>query len=96
MSLSAEKEARIEAMGGRVTTVEEWLDLTPEEVAIIDMKIRLGEELKAQRKVFRLTPSSILKEPDRPTMVRAFTAWTGTTGSLPWPPPGPPDLRTDS
>ena len=49
MTLSAKKRARIEAMGGRVTTVEEWLDLTPEEVAIIDMKIRLGERFKAQR-----------------------------------------------
>ena len=37
-------------MGGRVTTVEEWLDLSPEEVAVIDMKIRLGEELKARRR----------------------------------------------
>ncbi len=55
MSLSAEKKARIEAMGGRVTTVEEWLDLTPEEVAIIDMKIGLGEELKAQRKAKRFS-----------------------------------------
>ncbi len=49
MPLSAKKKARIKAMGGRVTTVEEWLDLTPEEIAVIDMKIRLGEELKAHR-----------------------------------------------
>ncbi len=55
MPLSAEKEARIKAIGGRVTTAEEWLDLTPEEVVVIDMKIRLGEELKAQRKKRRLS-----------------------------------------
>jgi DNA-binding transcriptional regulator YiaG len=49
MILSAKKKARIEAMGGRVTTAEDWLDLTAEEVALLDMKIRLGELLKAQR-----------------------------------------------
>ena len=50
MRLSAEKKVRIKAMGGTVTTVEEWLDFSPEEVAVIDMKIRLGEELKARRR----------------------------------------------
>ncbi len=43
--LSPEKKARIKAMGGRLTTAEEWLDLTAEEVAVIDMKIRRDEEL---------------------------------------------------
>ena len=61
MSLSAEKAARIKAMGARVTTVEEWLDLSAEEVAIIDMKIRLGEELKAQRKTKRLSQEKVAK-----------------------------------
>ena len=46
MPLSAKKKARITAMGGRVTTVEEWLDLTPEEVAVIDMKIRLEKSAR--------------------------------------------------
>ena len=49
MSISAQKKARIRAMGGRVTTAEEWLDLTPEEIAVIDMKIRLGEEFRSHR-----------------------------------------------
>ncbi len=61
MPLSIKKAARIEAMGGRVTTVEEWLDLTPQEVAIIDMKIRLGEELKAQRQSKRLSQEKAAK-----------------------------------
>ena len=61
MLLSAKKKARIEAMGGRVTTVEEWLDLTPEEVAVIDMKIRLGEELKARRRKKRLSQERVAK-----------------------------------
>lgn len=61
MPSSAKKKARIKAMGGRVTTVEEWLDLTPEEVAIIDMKIRLGKELKTQRKKKRLSQEETAK-----------------------------------
>ena len=49
MSLSPKRKARIAAMGGRVTTVEEWLDLSAEEVAVIDMKIQLGQELRDLR-----------------------------------------------
>ncbi len=59
MALNAKKKARIEAMGGKVTTVEEWLDLTPEEVAVIDMKIRLGEELKACRRKKKLSQERV-------------------------------------
>jgi predicted XRE-type DNA-binding protein len=61
MTLSARKKARIEAMGGRVTTVEDWLDLTPEEVAVLDMKIRLGEQLKAQRRRRKLSQERAAK-----------------------------------
>ena len=55
MRLDAKKRERIEEMGGRVTTVEEWLELSPEEVAILDMKIQLGEELKALRRSKKLS-----------------------------------------
>ncbi len=61
MPLSAKKTARIDAMGGRVATVEEWLDLTPEEVAVIDMKIRLGEEFKARRRKRKLSQERVAK-----------------------------------
>jgi predicted XRE-type DNA-binding protein len=61
MPLDSKKKARIKAMGGRVTTVEEWLDLSPEEVAIIDMKIRLGEELKALRRKKRISQEKAAK-----------------------------------
>lgn len=50
MSISKEKRARIKAMGGEVTAVGEWLDLPAEDVAIIDLKIQLGEELRSLRK----------------------------------------------
>ncbi len=59
MPLSDEKKARIKAIGGRVATVEEWLDLRPEEVAVIDMKIRLGQELKTRRRKKRLSQERV-------------------------------------
>ena len=59
MPLDPKKRARIEAMGGRVTTVEEWLDITPEDVAVIDMKIRLGEELRARRRKKKLSQERV-------------------------------------
>jgi predicted XRE-type DNA-binding protein len=61
MSLSPKKSARIKALGGRVTTVEEWLGLSSEEVAIIDMKIQLGEELRALRKKKRISQQQAAK-----------------------------------
>lgn len=53
--------ARIAAMGGRVTTVEEWLGLTPDEVAVIDMKIRLGQEFRDRRVRSGLSQESVAR-----------------------------------
>jgi len=50
MSVSEKKRARIKEIGGEVTMVGEWLDLSEEDVAIIDMKIQLGEELRILRR----------------------------------------------
>ncbi len=61
MPLSKQKKARIRAMGGRITSVEEWLHLTPEEVAVLDMKIRLGGEIKARRRRQRLSQQRAAK-----------------------------------
>ena len=55
MALNAKKKARIRELGGRITTVEEWLDLSAEEVAFLDMKIRLAEALKVRRRERRLS-----------------------------------------
>ena len=55
MRLDAKKRERIKKMGGRVTTVEEWLELSSEEVAILDMKIQLGEEFRALRRSKKLS-----------------------------------------
>ena len=55
MGLDSKKKARVREMGGRITTVEEWLDLSAEEVVFLDMKIRLAEALKARRRAQRLS-----------------------------------------
>ena len=61
MSVSRKKKAKVEAMGGQVTSVEEWLELTPEDVAVIDMKIRLGESLRDRRRRKRLSQEGVAK-----------------------------------
>ncbi len=59
MPIDEKKKVRIAALGGRLTTVEEWLGLAPEEVAVIDMKIRLGEELRSRRRRSGLSQESV-------------------------------------
>lgn len=43
------KKERLEAKGWKVSNVEEFLDLTPEENALIDIKLALSRNLKERR-----------------------------------------------
>ena len=47
--MDAAKRARLEAHGWKVGTAAEFLDLTPEETALIEMKLALGDALRARR-----------------------------------------------
>jgi DNA-binding XRE family transcriptional regulator len=47
--MDAAKRARLEAHGWKVGTAAEFLDLTPEETALIDMKLALSDSLRARR-----------------------------------------------
>jgi len=49
------KRKRLEKAGWKVGTVEELLELTPEEVAYIELKIRLGDAVKRLRQEKELT-----------------------------------------
>lgn len=49
------KKKRLEAKGWRVGTVQEFLSLSPEEVAYIELKLELADRLREQRKKRRLT-----------------------------------------
>lgn len=61
MALSKAKKDKIREMGGHITTVREWLDLTPAEVHLIDMKIQLGELLREKREDRGITQSVAAK-----------------------------------
>lgn len=50
-----EEEGSDPRYGRPITTVEEWLDLTPEEVAVLDIRIRLAEALKARLEARKLS-----------------------------------------
>ena len=49
------KRQRLEKKGWKVGTAEKFLELSPEESAYIDLKLRFGHILKQQRKEHHLT-----------------------------------------
>ena len=49
MTMRKEKIDRLKKKGWRVGSVAEFLDLTPEESIYIELKIRLGENLRKRR-----------------------------------------------
>ena len=55
------KRERLKKKGWKVGTVEEFLDLSPEESAYIEMKLRLSESLRQRRKRRRLSQVELAK-----------------------------------
>jgi ribosome-binding protein aMBF1 (putative translation factor) len=53
------KRKKLEAAGFRVGSVEEFLDLTPEEAALIDLKLSLGTLVRAVRKRAKLSQHAL-------------------------------------
>ena len=47
--MNQEKQERLEAQGWKVGTVSEFLELTPEEAALIEIKLALSRGLREQR-----------------------------------------------
>ena len=47
--MNAEKRKKLEAKGWKVTSVAEFLKLTPEENSIVELKLALSKALKNQR-----------------------------------------------
>ena len=48
--MEAEKRQRLEGQGWSVGTVQEFLDLMPAEVTLIEMKVALGASLRERRR----------------------------------------------
>jgi DNA-binding transcriptional regulator YiaG len=55
------KRARLEAAGFRVGSVAEFLALTPEESALVEMKLALSAALKQQRQAQQLSQTALAK-----------------------------------
>ena len=53
------KRKRLESRGWKVGTVEEFLGLSPEESAYIELKLKLSESLKRYREEKNLTQSQL-------------------------------------
>jgi ribosome-binding protein aMBF1 (putative translation factor) len=49
------KRRRLEAKGWRLTSAEEFLGLSKEEVALVEMKLALADAVKAQREKSQLS-----------------------------------------
>ena len=55
------KQRRLEARGWRIGTAAEFLGLTTEEAALVEMKLRLSQAVKARRKALGLTQAAMAK-----------------------------------
>ena len=55
------KKQSLEQKGWKVGTVQEFLDLTTEEVAYIELKLRLSENLRQRRKRSKLSQVELAK-----------------------------------
>jgi predicted transcriptional regulator len=55
------KQRRLEVRGWRVGSVAEFLGLSEEEAALVEMKLRLSSALKARRGALRLSQTALAK-----------------------------------
>jgi predicted DNA-binding protein (UPF0251 family) len=59
--MNEEKRKRFEAAGWKVGEIDEFLGLTPEESAIVDMKFNLAKALHEKRKRLRISQSTFAR-----------------------------------
>lgn len=59
--MNAKKRTRLEAKGWRVGSAEEFLDLSEEEAAYVDLKLTFGENLKKRRQQKNFTQVELAK-----------------------------------
>ena len=59
--MKASKRKRLEAAGWRVGTVEEFLGLSKQEAALVEVKLRLARRLRALRTRRRLSQAAVAK-----------------------------------
>lgn len=59
--MRADKRKRLEAKGWRIGTAEELLHLTPEEAALVEIRLKLADGVRELRKQRRLTQAELAK-----------------------------------
>lgn len=55
------KRARLEARGWRIGSAEDFLDLSPAEAALVEMRLALSRALRARRIAHRLTQGELAR-----------------------------------
>ena len=53
------KQQVLESQGWRVGSTEEFLELTSEEAAVVELKLRLSDALRARRAKLRLSQDAV-------------------------------------
>src|SRR5262245_13857742 len=59
--MDAKKKRKLQKLGGRVTTVAEFLDLNDAEQAIIELRLELAAAVRKRRTVARMTQAALAK-----------------------------------
>lgn len=57
--MKAEKKARLEKKGWKVGSAEEFLELTPEQAAIVELRLKLADAVKLLRQEKHLTQAQL-------------------------------------
>ncbi|MDQ2688015.1 MAG: helix-turn-helix domain-containing protein [Armatimonadota bacterium] len=60
--MDSAKRERLEAAGFKIGTVTEFLNLSPEEEAFVELKLALSAHLKQRRQQRRLSQASLAKQ----------------------------------
>lgn len=60
--MTAMKRQRLEAAGWSVGSTVDFLELSPEEAAFVELKLRLSESLKRRRKNQKLSQDPLAKK----------------------------------
>ena len=61
MTVRSTKQRRLAEKGWRIGTAEEFLKLSPEETAYIEIKLKLAERLRKQRLKRRMSQSQLAR-----------------------------------
>lgn len=60
--MNAAKRKRLEVAGWRVGATADFLELSPEEAAFVELKLRLSESLRRRRKNQKLSQDALAKK----------------------------------